>query len=835
MFQVEHKVPEDSTVNRIPAPQRLNLGYTFETFREKVPGVSVGYFRVPVRYHIFFLEWNSNLVPAWVDGESSSPELRSSPLDFPWLPRCLRWEAAGGMTDKKNPLTIRLTESAVFLRSDGTGRRNHGRESRPSLLRGLLVLELAKPTRITSIELELVAKSSTAWPEGIGARRTEVTEEHKLFHAETVYFRAGKVQTRRNSSIGPGAAAYYHGGGYESDDQHTPSYTPRDQHEAGLREPTPLYDTGVARRSARRLSADSSFFQRVPLSHEEYSVPPTPPYSPLSPSSSLSGDLPHLSSAQTLEDFRNSLNAGLRSARSRSTGVVPSNSSVRSSRADVPLSRRPRIFRSHRLVPTHVPLPGRPRVHQVLWGHLQVINLENVGEGQVLAPASIYPRFQMFSWKLMRRGRTKEKGEHIQDCGSEAVQARSKERSTLSRIGDLLKIDHEESSVECGWKEFKKGTYTYPISFTIPSNAPPTLRCNYGTVTWRLIATVHRPGAFKSRYAANREVIVIASPIEEDTEDSENIIIERHWDQQLQYLISVSGRSFYIGGTIPITFTLMPLSKVRVHRISIFIEERVDYYTHMKRIARTDPLTHIPLLALKHEGKHAGHILPLESDDPEAFENSPLFALVTPDDDPSEMASSLMGPGPWTFHQDLQLPTSCSVIRFTNKNRRSNVVITHQLKCVMRVERGDDLHLDPKTGKRKLFDIVIQTPIQILSCRCHPDWASLPRYSETFDDTSTVLPKCPCDVRRDEEIRMRSLTRPSPLERMTSKHSADSVASAAETSPVNPGTMPSLRPQDSLYGRSTQYERLISGQESETGEAPPAYAACLGQFSQQSL
>jgi hypothetical protein len=67
---------------------------------------------------------------------------------------------------KKNPLSIRLTESAVFLRSNGAG-RPRGNESRPSMLRGLLTLDLTKPTRISSIELELQAKSATAWPEGV--------------------------------------------------------------------------------------------------------------------------------------------------------------------------------------------------------------------------------------------------------------------------------------------------------------------------------------------------------------------------------------------------------------------------------------------------------------------------------------------------------------------------------------------------------------------------------------------------------------------------------------------------------------------------------------------
>lgn len=96
--------------------------------------------------------------------------------------------------------------------------------------------------------------------------------------------------------------------------------------------------------------------------------------------------------------------------------------------------------------------------------------------------------------------------------------------------------------------------------------------CDYGSVYWRLKANVHRPGAFKSKMTAVREVVTVACPISEDTEDTENIIVERHWDQQMQYLISISGRSFHIGGIIPVTFTLLPLAKVNVYRLSVILE-----------------------------------------------------------------------------------------------------------------------------------------------------------------------------------------------------------------------------------------------------------------------
>ena len=69
----------------------------------------------------------------------------------------------------KNSLSIRLTESVVFLRTgDGTGRTRHGTQpsAPPAMVRGLLTLNITKPTKISSIEVELVGKTSTAWPEG---------------------------------------------------------------------------------------------------------------------------------------------------------------------------------------------------------------------------------------------------------------------------------------------------------------------------------------------------------------------------------------------------------------------------------------------------------------------------------------------------------------------------------------------------------------------------------------------------------------------------------------------------------------------------------------------
>jgi len=73
------------------------------------------------------------------------------------------------------------------------------------MLRGLLTLTLAKPTRIRKIDMKLKGTSKTEWPEGIGPRRLEVTDEIVLIDESFTFFNAANnSKERRAASIGPG-------------------------------------------------------------------------------------------------------------------------------------------------------------------------------------------------------------------------------------------------------------------------------------------------------------------------------------------------------------------------------------------------------------------------------------------------------------------------------------------------------------------------------------------------------------------------------------------------------------------------------------------------------
>lgn len=144
--------------------------------------------------------------------------------------------------------------------------------------------------------------------------------------------------------------------------------------------------------------------------------------------------------------------------------------------------------------------------------------------------------------------------------------------------------------------------------------------------------------------------------------------------------------------------------------------ERTEYYTRAELRARSDAIRRATLLVIRHNNSDEKHnskpILPLTSDEPDAFCNSPLYRFLKPGEDESEVASSFMGPGPWTIRNQLRVPDSCSILHPSNETKGSNVKVNHTLKLVLRVEKE---HGTITSERKKLYDIVIQIPIQILS------------------------------------------------------------------------------------------------------------------------
>jgi hypothetical protein len=101
---------------------------------------------------------------------------------------------------------------------------------------------------------------------------------------------------------------------------------------------------------------------------------------------------------------------------------------------------------------------------------------------------------------------------------------------------------------------------------------PASLECDGGSVTWKLVAKVRRPGVFTPNLTATREVHVVSLPADADVDTAGEIQIERPWDDQLQYLFRVSRKTFAIGASFNVKVVFMPLAKVRMYKFVIDIE-----------------------------------------------------------------------------------------------------------------------------------------------------------------------------------------------------------------------------------------------------------------------
>ncbi|KAF9243175.1 hypothetical protein BU15DRAFT_60029 [Melanogaster broomeanus] len=729
---------------------------------------------------------------------------------------------------EQNSLSIRLTEPVVFLRSS------------EAVVRGLLTLTLAKPTKVSGIELALQGKAATRWIQGAGPSRLEITEQYKVHSASAVVFKAGPVSQRSFVVTITGLGVKVKGIGWHLSDDYSRSASLDPRHFSSPRVRRPLSFNGLLPERDDQSQQSQSQSQSF--------TDPAPPYTPPSGQHSfLNVDSYPSATGQSQHHRSPSVASSSRFGGSQNSPVpftsssIPEDpygssppSSLRSIR-DLAISRTSSIEEgpedddeSFDASQSHPPKVAHYGLSRIATGSSGRSSEQGRGRSQ-----------SRFSFgKVARAFDTMRQRVRSQSPGSQPRTNESEERGRTLLKGKARVSAHEvwdtlpdvgvpeaeggNGQSGDGWAIFPQGTYTYPIFFTIPSNSAPTMKTDHGSMIWNIKAEVKRPGAFTSRMTAQREVIIVCAPADDGEDEGIN----------LHYRVQISKRSCPVGGKIPIQLTIMPMAKVKVHQISVYLDERTEYYTQAQAHARSDPIQRATLLMVKDnrsDERHSEPILPLISEDPEAFRKSPLYRFLGPDDDESEMASSFLGMGPWTIRHQLRVPDSCAILHPSNRNKGSNIMVDHSLKIILRVERDDTSSPQPSGNQRKLYDITIHTPIQILSCRCTPEQTLLPRYGESLqgDESPEDPSTCPCNTRHLPKARTRSNGDDAQsilLNRVTSRQSTYSNASSRSGgfSTHRDGPSDGL-PSDSAISRNNLYERLVSGLESETGEAPPSY------------
>jgi arrestin-related trafficking adapter 3/6 len=306
-----------------------------------------------------------------------------------------------------------------------------------------------------------------------------------------------------------------------------------------------------------------------------------------------------------------------------------------------------------------------------------------------------------------------------------------------------------------GYRIFTPGEYVYNFELPIDSRMPESINVELGSVKYDLEAIIERAGAFRANLMGSKEVTLIRSPAENSLETVEPIAISRDWEDQLHYDIVISGKSFPLGSQIPIAFKLTPLAKVQCHRIKVYVTENIQYFTANKRVHRLEPTRKIQLFEKRADGPStsafSGSTVRVVSGGGVAYDHRVAAAAgdENVDRDMTNLLGNLEGEhnvGPTEMELNVQLP-SCHQMEKEKAGRihfdttYANIQVNHWIKIVLRLSRPDSN--DP--AKRRHFEISIDSPFNILSCRATQANTSLPAYSTPDSSLMLIEPtECGC-------------------------------------------------------------------------------------------
>ncbi|MCJ1401206.1 hypothetical protein MMC11_004418 [Xylographa trunciseda] len=343
------------------------------------------------------------------------------------------------------------------------------------------------------------------------------------------------------------------------------------------------------------------------------------------------------------------------------------------------------------------------------------------------------------------------------------------------------------SVAQKGYRTFTPGDYIYNFELPIDSRLPETIEVELGKVKYELEAIVERAGAFRANLLGSKEVTLIRAPAENSLETVEPIAISRDWEDQLHYDIVISGKSFPLGAQVPIAFKLTPLAKVQCHRIKVFVTENIQYYTSNKRVHRLEPTRKIQLFEKRADAPsvsaYPGSTVRITAGGGVAYDERE--AAARGDESVPRDATNLLGNldgehnvGPTEMEFNVQLP-SCHAMQEKDKAARlhfdttyQGIQVHHWIKIVMRLSKPDT---DDPT-KRRHFEISIDSPFNILSCRATQANTALPAYSSP-ESVSDVADQFECGCPDAPRRRNTSLFSAST---MSSLRSVTNVSSGAE-------------------------------------------------------
>ena len=249
-------------------------------------------------------------------------------------------------------------------------------------------------------------------------------------------------------------------------------------------------------------------------------------------------------------------------------------------------------------------------------------------------------------------------------------------------------------------KHFPAGDYIYSFELPIQSSLPESVSVTFGSIQYNLEAHLERSGAFKTSLFAKRPLSIVRAPFENSSEENEPIIIDRDWENRLQYDIVIYSKQIILNSYLPISFRMIPLEKIKVHRLRVYMTEHLEYYCHNKKVHRTEPSKKIMLLEHKPVAP-CDNLLAMGEDEIGGVELD--FQVFIP-----EYYNEKYHLHPDTTSEDIQAH--------------------HWIKICIRISRSEPTPEDP--DKRKQYELSIDSPMHLLSSLCVHANTLLPSYEE---------------------------------------------------------------------------------------------------------
>ncbi|CCH60091.1 hypothetical protein TBLA_0C02850 [Henningerozyma blattae CBS 6284] len=272
---------------------------------------------------------------------------------------------------------------------------------------------------------------------------------------------------------------------------------------------------------------------------------------------------------------------------------------------------------------------------------------------------------------------------------------------------------------------FNPGDYIFTFEQFIPANYPESIMADYGYVKYFLHYEIQRYGTFKSNIYGNHPVSIIRTPSDMSVEDTEPIEIIRDWENQLHYDIIIASKDIILDAFLPITFNFYPIDKVTLHRVKIYLTETMEYYCHDHKVRRLEPTKKFLLAEIDGpkinssnqsnvKAKNLGNLLKDDYSDDLVNKTFNLQVFI-----PSTFTST----NPTTSlkkKQTLHPDTFCT-----------NIKANHWIKICLRLSKMID-------GKRKHYEINIDSPIHVLHKLCSHANILLPSYIQ-IDQSTNLL------------------------------------------------------------------------------------------------